>query len=176
MEKLFITVFSLKLLRSEAIVHLESFNLTRKSQWRLRIEITHASIAAMCLHTFICIGVRLRVLFATDRVRIIIRARRELHLKSMRRYIIIFISLVIGSHKRALFAPSSQYSAASAELEGTFVHRELFDNRIQSAGTKLYKLCPCCAGYVIDTNAMTLVPTQEIYSETTITNGNNASI
>ena len=41
-----------------------------------------------------------------------------------------------------------QYSTASAELVETFVHPDMFDNRTWSAVTKLYKLCPCCAGYV----------------------------
>ena len=53
-----------------------------------------------------------------------------------------------------------RYSVASADLEETFVHGELFDNRKRSAVTMLHKLCPCCTGYVIVANAVTLVPTQ----------------
>ena len=53
-----------------------------------------------------------------------------------------------------------RHNAASAELEETFIHGELFDNRKWSAVMMLYKLCPCCAGYVIVANAVTLVPTQ----------------
>ena len=106
----------------------------------------------ICSNVFECVYLCLRVMFAIEHayVHIYVRAQHEVHLKS----------IVIGSCKIVLCTPSAPYSAASAELEETFVHGELFDNRKLSAVTMLYKLCPCCAGYVIVTNAVTLTPTQ----------------
>ena len=77
-------------------------DLTHKSQLHLHAEITHASIATMSLHVFICVRVRLQLCaFASTVgdgpraytcvhahihacVRIYVHARCELHLKSIK--------------------------------------------------------------------------------------------
>ena len=74
-------------------------DLTRKSQSHLHAEIAHASIATMSLRAFICVRVRLRVLFAIDRVGVHPHVRIYGGGKYLWAYIYIYIYIWYGSQK-----------------------------------------------------------------------------
>ena len=83
------------------------------------------------------------------------------------KYIIIIIytsvSVVIGSRIN-VSCNRQPRSALCARAFSTGLAPQVRVKRKRSAVTMLYKLCPCCAGYVIVANTVTLVPKRGLLS------------